>query len=166
MAEATKARIDAYEELQEAGENATNAQKMAYSEAANAEAKAQENCNASAETVKKLEKNISELNAEYEKTEGYVERAFNSADIEEKLSEITEAAKQKGIEIPKAVADGISQGKYAVPQSVDELRSLISFESIVNKAKESGIQVPQYIADGISDGSMKPAMLSKNEQLC
>ena len=55
------------------------------------------------------------------------------------------------------MADGISQGKYAVPQSVDELRSLISFESIVNKAKESGIQVPQYIADGISDGSMKPA---------
>ena len=157
LAEATKARIDAYEELQEAGENATNAQKMAYSEAANAEAKAQENCNASAETVKKLEKNISELNAEYEKTEGYVERAFNSADIEKQLTKITEMAREKGLQVGPEIAEGIRAGKYAVPQSIEELQALVNFAKIEEKAGDSGIKVPQYIADGISDGSMKPA---------
>lgn len=157
LAEATKARIDAYEELQEAGENATNAQKKAYSEAANAEVKAQENCNASAETVKKLEKNISELNAEYEKTEGYVERAFNSADIEKQLTKITEMAREKGYQVGPEIAEGIRAGKYAVPQSIEELQALISFASIEKKAGDSGIKVPQYLADGISSGSIKPA---------
>lgn len=157
LSAATEKRKAVYEELQKAGENATNAQKLAYAEAAAQEAKAVENYNASAETVKKLEANISSLNNEYERTEGYVERAFNSADLEQKLSKITESAKQKGIEIPKSVAEGIRAGSYTVPESIQELEDLIEYDDMIQQASDTGVSVPQSVSDGIKSGELKPA---------
>ncbi|MDD3002054.1 MAG: hypothetical protein PHF29_09905, partial [Candidatus Riflebacteria bacterium] len=71
-------------------------------------------------------------------------------------SGMIEKAKQKGIEVPDSVAQGIQSGQYAVPTSVEAVKNLVSFESLQAKAQSGGIQVPTALANGISSGSMAP----------
>lgn len=111
------------------------------------------------EQVKKNQKELKKLNDEYDKTGDYAQQKINTAKIEQGLADITEKCKKKGIEIPKAVSEGIKSGMYAVPKSVKEMQRLIAFNnsSVVQKALKMGIDIPQNVSDGIMSGKMKPA---------
>lgn len=62
----------------------------------------------------------------------------------------------KGVEIPKSVADGISSGAYAVPQSVEAMQRLITFDTLLKNAGLSGAAVPDEIEAAVLAGEMKP----------
>ena len=111
------------------------------------------------EQVKKNQKELKKLNDEYDKVGDYAQQKINTAKIEQGLADITEKCKKKGIEIPKAVSEGIKSGMYAVPKSVKEMQRLIAFNnsSVVQKALKMGIDIPQNVSDGIMSGKMKPA---------
>ena len=81
---------------------------------------------------------------------------FNGTFIET-FDQLKTLCKANGIEIPQSVAQGIQSGKYALPQSVEEMQALVSFDSLITKCKDAGINVPEYVTNGINDGSMKPA---------
>lgn len=64
--------------------------------------------------------------------------------------------KNNGIHIPKSVADGISSGAYEVPQSVEAMERLISFDTLLRNAGLSGAAVPDEIEAAVLAGEMKP----------
>lgn len=111
------------------------------------------------EQVKKNQKELKKLNDEYDKVGDYAQQKINTAEIEQGLADITEKCKKKGIEIPKAVSEGIKSGMYAVPKSVKEMQRLIAFNnsSVVQKALKMGVDIPKNVSDGIMSGKMKPA---------
>ena len=142
---------------QEAGKPYTGEIANAYIKAVDAEANLREAHEESEKTVEKLKKEVSGLNSEYDKTAKQAEKYLDSADIEKKLTEMTEIAKTKGIEIPISISEGIIEGKYALPTSLEEMQSLASFEELVTKAKDSGIKVPKSISEGIANGKLAPS---------
>lgn len=111
------------------------------------------------EQVKKNQKELKKLNNEYDKTGDYAQQKINTAKIEQDLSAITEKCKKKGVEIPKAISDGIKAGQFQVPQSVKAMENLIKFNDsgLPAQAKLLGIKIPSNISSGIASGKMKPA---------
>lgn len=107
--------------------------------------------------LKENAERLKELNQEYDETTNYTDRLFNKADIKKKLKELTKICKDAGIDIPKAVSDGIANNKYALPKSVEEMQALISFQSLETKASKCGIQIPKSLSQGIADGSIAPS---------
>lgn len=81
---------------------------------------------------------------------------FNGTFIET-FDQLQTLCKENGVKIPNSVAEGIKSGKYAVPQSVEEMQALVSFVNLMTKSTEAGISVPDNITQGIQDGSMKPS---------
>lgn len=94
------------------------------------------------------------LNDEYEKTEKYSENIVNSAEIEKSLSSLTAKCKRWGVEIPEAVSQGITDGRYAIPAGVKEMNKLISFDEAISAAGLSGTKIPDELADGVYSGSI------------
>lgn len=111
----------------------------------------------STQLVADLSASQRELNDEFNKTSEYAENLVNEAEIDKQLTALQEKAKQAGVTIPASLAQGMREGNYAVPQSVEELNSLITYDSLVAKATTSGLQIPTKIAEGIANGSMKPS---------
>ena len=111
------------------------------------------------EQVKKNQKELKKLNNEYDKTGDYAQQKINTAKIEQDLSAITEKCKKKGVEIPKAISDGIKAGQFQVPKSVKAMENLIKFNDsgLPAQAKLLGIKIPSNISSGIASGKMKPA---------
>lgn len=133
----------------------------AFVKASSAQIKLQENYNKSKEAVDGYKSKLNGLNQEFDKTDKYAQAKINAAEIEEQLNAIIAKAKAKGIEVPKAVSQGISEGSYAVPESIAEMKALISYDDMVAKAKKNGVAVPQYLSDGISNGKIKPSQAVK-----
>ena len=115
----------------------------------------------SGEVVEGLTQQVSALDDEYKNVEETANNIINEQEITEKLNAVTELCKAKGVQIPQAVADGIMAGQYAVPTSVEEMQSLISFQSMIDKASSSGLQLPQTLSDGIASGQIKPSKAVK-----
>lgn len=151
--EATKA----YQNWIDAGRKMSGEEYAAWIKTSEAQGKAQRNYDKTSETVKGLEKDIADLNKEYDNTEKYIQNALTSAEIEKKLQALVETAKTKGVEIPKAVSDGIKSNKYALPQSIEELNALITYDSLITSAKENGIKVPKNLSDGVKSGELQPS---------
>lgn len=63
-------------------------------------------------------------------------------------------AEAAGVKIPKGLMKGIESGKYMIPTTVEELESLISFQTTVNKAKKAGIDIPNQITNGLTNGNL------------
>ena len=108
--------------------------------------------NKSKKALSKNKDELKALNNEYKETENYANNMLEKADIDKALSKLTEDAKKKGIEIPKAVKTGIEEGRYAIPESVEKLQSLINFDEALQKASLDGKKIPQYISDGLMNG--------------
>lgn len=102
----------------------------------------------SKETVNQAAKMVERSKQELEK--------FNST-FNNSFKELETQCKESGVKIPESVAEGINSGKYAVPQSVEEMQSLISFVSLTEKSKKAGIDVPAYVTQGVQSGQMKPS---------
>lgn len=108
----------------------------------------------SAEALKKNEKEMKNLNDEYARTSEYSENMFNQAEITKAMSELTDLAKEKSVEIPKAIVEGMESGKYAVPKTIEGLNKLIKFDDALQKAEIDGKDIPRYISDGLTNGKM------------
>lgn len=151
---------EAYDEMVKAGksvQDTTSKETQAYINATLAQAKVQEAHKKSKDTAKELQKQINALNKEYEDTGKSVEKALNDVDVDNALADITQKCAEAGIKIPQSVVDGIKAGKYAIPQSVEEMKALInmdSFEEVSAKAKEKGVQIPQSMAEGLKNGTV------------
>ena len=101
---------------------------------------------------------IRDLNSEYDSLSETIENEFNSIDIGEQLGGIVEQCRQAGIAIPQTLTDNIKAGMYAVPTSIEEMKSLITLDDLVWKSSTTGIQIPQSLADGIKNGSTAPSV--------
>lgn len=123
--------------------------------------KARENYKETGETVEKLEGNLKKLNKEYDNTEAYAQAKLTAAEVEKALTALIAEAKAAGVDVPKEIANGIKNGKYAVPKSVDELKALIKYDDMIAQAKEAGITVPKSIKDGIKSGELSPSQAVK-----
>ena len=166
LADATAQHKKNQEELAAATERADEARRKyqgragttkEYREAIAAEKEAQENYDKTAKTVKKLEGNLESLDEEYANTESYAQARLTSAELEKSLTNLVDQAEAAGVEVPKAVSNGISKGKYALPSSVEEMKSLITYDSLVKQAQESGINIPKSISNGIKTGELQPS---------
>lgn len=73
------------------------------------------------------------------------------------FDDIEKLCNNAGIAIPKSVADGIQNGEYALPRSVEEMQALIQYNDMLADAKKAGIEVPKDIADGIKSGKKSPS---------
>lgn len=147
----------AYKEWIESGSYYYGSQYDAMEKAKDSLYDATENFGKSEKTVKNYKETVEDLNKEFETMDSYAKDKLSSAELEKQLDEIIEKAKAKGIEVPKAVADGIREGKYALPSSVEEMQSLISYKDLTKKAKEAGVSVPKTISEGIKSGEMLPS---------
>lgn len=100
------------------------------------------------ETVSQAEQMVSMSEAELAK--------FNGA-FTQKFGELQTLCEEQGIQIPDSLATGIQNGQYALPTSVDEMQSLVSFTELLKRSTDAGVDVPDIVSKGIKDGSMKPS---------
>lgn len=57
-------------------------------------------------------------------------------------------------QLPASIAAGINNGAYQVPQSVEELRALISYDNMLKDAQNAGVTIPSNISEGLTNGSI------------
>lgn len=161
LAEAKKKTTEAYKAYTDAGSKYGSAEWQAWEKARTSQEKAQKNYDETKKTVNKLTGEMDGLNKEFDKTDKFAQNKLSSAEIEKSLDTLVQGAKKKGIEVPKAVSDGIREGKYALPQSIDEMKALVTFNDLAKKAKDSGISIPKNISDGVKSGKMTPSQAVK-----
>lgn len=162
LAVAKAKTVKAQEAWVKSGYQMSGQEYAAFLKASEAQAKLQNNYNKSKEAVDGYKSKLNELNSEFDKTDKYAQAKINAAEIEEQLNAIIAKAKAKGIEVPKAVSQGISEGSYAVPTSIEEMKALITYDDMIAKAKKNGIAVPKYLSEGIKNGNIKPSQAVKD----
>lgn len=134
------------------------------------------------QNVREADENVSKLTSNLEKSkkemEGYTSTAVSYLtidDITTKLNELVKQGANKGKQLPEAIANGIAEGAYMMPESVKELNSLIDYNTLINSKqfKQLGISIPNDIATGIQTGIMSvneavgriKAIITNNENL-
>lgn len=162
LAKAKQETAKAQEAWTKAGSQMYGQEYQAFMKANSSQIKLQENYNESKKAVDGYKTKLNGLNVEFEKTDQYAQSKINAAEIEEQLNAIIAKAKAKGIEVPKAVSQGISEGSYAVPTSIEEMKALITYDDMIAKAKKNGIAVPKYLSEGIKSGNIKPSQAVKD----
>ena len=134
--------------------NMTDEELAKYGELRGALASKRSDLNGTKEALKENKTELEGLNKEYKSTSEYIEDNFNKAEIKQALSKLVEQAKTEGIEIPKAVKTGIEEGRYAIPEGMEQLQTLINFDKALQKAGLDGKKIPQYISDGVMNGKI------------
>lgn len=132
----------------------TNEELAKYGELQGAVARKQVALNGTKKALEENKTELEKLNGEYQSTSEYIDENFSKAEIKSALSKLVDQAKTKGIEIPKAVKTGIEEGRYAIPEGVEQLQTLINFDKALRKADLDGKKIPQYISDGVMNGKI------------
>lgn len=116
-------------------------------------------------TVSEYGKTISDLKGDYEETARAAEDFERRANVAVALEELAAKAKEAGREIPKQLAEGMDEGRYAVPKSIEELDKLINFDKAIQEAGLAGVKIPESISAGLMEGkySVEEAMAQVNE---
>lgn len=93
-----------------------------------------------------------------------VDNIKNKIDLGTRLDNLVTSAKNAGIQIPQALADGIKNGKVDVDQATNYLDTYDKYQTMVNNAQQAGLQIPQNIANGILNnaGTVKEQVDSMN----
>lgn len=107
-------------------------------------------------SIEENNKKLKQYYKDYEMYQNAAEILLNQVDAEDKLEKLTKKAKKAGIEIPKAISDGIKNGQYVVPKSIKGLQSLVKYDELVKKANDAGIRIPSSLSHGVQNGSIKP----------
>ena len=74
---------------------------------------------------------------------------------------ITDSAAKAGIEIPKSVTEGINNGKYVIPTTVEDLQNLIKFDSAANRATGDGKKIADNLAQQMREGKVTAAQAAQ-----
>lgn len=104
------------------------------------------------ETIKNYKDELNGLDGEYEKLAKTATKHLTSGEIDAALEKLCTDAGIKMKDLPKGMADAIKEGSYQIPQSVEELNDLISYQDLVNKANDAGLKIPDSIAKGAASG--------------
>nr|DAG52713.1 MAG TPA: minor tail protein [Caudoviricetes sp.] len=107
-------------------------------------------------------KKLQSLNDEYNKTEQYATEKYETGTIEMQLSQITEKMRKKGLEIPKAISEGMKNGEYVIPTTVKGMQNLIDFTELAKKAGIDGKKIPTALATAISNGKLTAKQAIEN----
>lgn len=150
--EAQKKTAEARKKWEETGQNAYSQEFKNYQKAAEAEEAKKKAYDQTTSAIESNKQKLKELNAAYETTEKYAEEKINTGTIESGLASITEKMRKKGKEVPKAVADGIKSGQYAIPSTVKGMENQIKFDSLITKANLTGTKIPKNLANGVASG--------------
>lgn len=140
--------------LNDAGTSATREQTQAFFKAANG---VNQTKKAVDDTTTALEKNRKEkksLDDQYSSTEKIQDTYNQSAALEQSLDQLISKANKKGVQVPKAVSEGIRAGSYVLPDSVKNLKNLIDFNDLTKKAGLDGTKIPKKLAESISKGQI------------
>ena len=103
-------------------------------------------------SLNQQKENLKNLNNEYSNTQKYAENAFSQAEIISKFEKISDAAKKVGKDIPEALVNGMKDGSIAIPDELDQLNNLISFENKITELGLEGEKIPYAISQGIITG--------------
>lgn len=68
------------------------------------------------------------------------------------LDALKESANAAGLEIPKSLEEGIKDGSYTIPATMEELQALITFDTAIKTAAENGVKIPDTLQAGILSG--------------
>ena len=150
--ETNKARADAEKHNADLTDG-TNKYTKKLAEATLKETQARENYNKSSKAVDDLEKELKDLDSQYDSMEGKAAEAFDTATVQEALERLKALCQEAGVGLPEWLSKGIEEGKYAVPQSLEEMNNLISFKDLLDKADKAGIEVPKSLQKQIMAGS-------------
>lgn len=116
--------------------------------------KRRSNLNETNTAIQENTNSMNKLNSEFDKTNNLATNLFDKSEIMNKLAELTELCNQAGVKIPESVVNGINEGKYILPTSVEDMKTLINLDSLITKAKNDGIKIPNSLSQGIQEGSI------------
>lgn len=140
-------------------ENASN-----QDELANALDKARLNVQGADQTLKESKDTLSdyqdEVNGLTDEMDAWGDKINEALDTEamtQKMNELVEGARAAGVEVPEALTQGIKDGQYALPESVEEMTSLVNYDTLRQQATDAGYDVPESITEGIKTGELLPS---------
>ena len=149
--EATQKKLEEYNAV---GRKRGSEEERAYWSALKLEKEKKESYDKTKGSIEENEKQLKKLNDEYGNTEKYAEKMLDKSDITTALGKLTENAKTAGVEIPKAISEGMEAGRYAVPEKVEDISKLISFDEALNRAGLAGKEIPRAISQNLIDGKI------------
>lgn len=116
---------------------------------------AKANLNDADTAVNDLNKTIKTNQEELDSYMGKATAALSMESVTKSLDELVKKGANKGKAVPEALAQGIAEGSYLLPESVDQLNQLINFDEKLNSEefKALGIKIPADIQAGINEGS-------------
>lgn len=114
----------------------------------------------------RLKAEISGVDAEMKKLQGNIKSCKGEADKFSQMQAfeiLVGKAQNAGHRIPQSIQNGIRNGKYAVPQTMNELLALTNKEFAKNaaKCKQNGMEIPKDIRDGINSGKLTAGQAAK-----
>lgn len=140
-------------------ENASN-----QDELANALDKARLNVQGVDQTLKESKDTLSdyqdEVNGLTDEMDAWGDKINEALDTEamtQKMNELVEGARAAGVEVPEALTQGIKDGQYALPESVEEMTALVNYDTLRQQATDAGYDVPESITEGIKTGELLPS---------
>lgn len=152
--QAQKERIELEKKLSSNGRERTQSEEEALLSALSKEEQKKKLLDETTQALGECNEELSKSAQEYGKVEDAVESAFNQVDIESAFSDLVEMAKEAGVTIPTSISDGIREGRYTVPQSIDELKKLVTFDAEIQKYKLQGVEIPESLAQGVYSGEI------------
>lgn len=132
----------------------TEQQKYEYRQLQDAVKAAYDTYSESSNIVDEYTDQIDELNKAYDEAGTSASNFVKSANITTAMSEMTEAAKKAGIQIPQSLTSGMQSGIYAIPKTAAEINKLINFDLAIQNAGLAGEKIPQSISSGVISGQM------------
>ncbi len=105
-------------------------------------------------TVQDYKDTLSDLDQQYQESANKANEYIEKADISQALAKLNDKLKAAGRQLPQALADGINNGRYAVPESIEQMDKLINFNSAIEKAGLAGQDIPKSISEGVMTGKL------------
>lgn len=153
---AQKTYAKAKKEFDDAGIRVTEEQTQAFGKAAKNVEQTKRAVDETTTALKKNRKEKKSLDDQYSSTEKIQDTYNRSAELEQSLDTLISKANKKGVQVPKAVSEGIRAGSYVLPDSVKNLKNLIDFNDLAKKAGLDGTKIPKKLAESISKGKISP----------
>lgn len=148
---------EAYNEAVKEGADNQNELADKLNEATLKAQSADETLQNSKDTLSDYQKEVDGLTEEMDAWGNKINEAIDTEEFKKKVDDLVAKTREAGIEVPDALAQGIKDGKYALPQSVEEMTALVTYDNLLQKADEAGVEVPESITKGIKSGQLQPS---------
>lgn len=148
---------EAYNEAVKEGADNQNELADRLNEATMKAQSADETLQNSKDTLSDYQKEVDGLTEEMDAWGNKINESIDTEEFKKKVDDLVAKTREAGVEVPDALAQGIKDGKYALPQSVEEMTALVTYDSLLKKADKAGITVPENITKGIQSGQLQPS---------